>query len=404
MEPIQADVNKKKKTFFVLKQLGDILWFKNPLRISTTNEVLIFDHDRKKKVNGEFIDIYSYDLIDRLKSNKISFKVLERPFKGEHLTPDNSNRYFQDFLVLISILIKPFVLWNKAITKKDKDMIIQVNTELGVNLLSKQLIRSYALEFWSKYYCYKYLLNRLKPSRIYVVVHYAYTPLIVAANELEIDVTEIQHGTIDRFHLSYNYPSDLDKHYVPKFFECWGSYWINTPLPYSEDDIEITGFSYLERSLSAYTFEKTPKSLVVISQGAIGRNLLEFIKRNQYLFEHYLVIYKLHPSEYFNISFYNEVLEFCESKSNFRVATNEEDLYAVLASCEFTLGVYSTAMYEAIAFNCIPCFVDIPGIDSMKELIDRYSFEVLSDNTKTFDLNYKKLDLDQLKRDLFGIG
>ncbi len=52
--------------------------------------------------------------------------------------------------------------------------------------------------------------------------------LIKAANDLNIEIIELQHGTYSKYHLGYSFPNNNNnnKHtYFPTKFYVWNKYW-----------------------------------------------------------------------------------------------------------------------------------------------------------------------------------
>ena len=64
-------------------------------------------------------------------------------------------------------------------------------------------------------------------------------------------------------------------------------------------------------------------------------------------------------------------LDYLEKKHNVKVVT-DINLYKQLANSEFQAGVFSTALYEGIEFNCKTILLDLPGIEYMDSFIEKY--------------------------------
>jgi hypothetical protein len=64
-------------------------------------------------------------------------------------------------------------------------------------------------------------------------------------------------------------------------------------------------------------------------------------------------------------------LNYLEKKHNIKVVT-DINLYEQLANSEFQAGVFSTALYEGIEFNCKTILLDLPGIEYMDNFIEKY--------------------------------
>ena len=65
-----------------------------------------------------------------------------------------------------------------------------------------------------------------------------------------------------------------------------------------------------------------------------------------------------------------EVLKGLENK--IKIVKNI-NLYKQLATSEFQAGVFSTALYEGVEFNCKTILLDLPGIEYMDKFIEEYN-------------------------------
>ena len=57
-----------------------------------------------------------------------------------------------------------------------------------------------------------------------------------------------------------------------------------------------------------------------------------------------------------------------QKKYNVSIVTNV-DLYEYLAKSEYQAGVFSTALYEGVEFNCKTILLKLPGIEYMDQFI-----------------------------------
>jgi hypothetical protein len=53
------------------------------------------------------------------------------------------------------------------------------------------------------------------------------------------------------------------------------------------------------------------------------------------------------------------------------VDDNRIELYRYLAESEYLAGVFSTAIYEGLAFGCKTVIIELPGAEYMEELMDK---------------------------------
>ena len=338
-------------------------------------EVLVFTHSRSKLVENRLIDPYTHYLVKNLIKNNISFLELESPHNGKHL---REKKYYKRYLDSIFILrnIKNFFI-KTNISQKNKKILKQLSKEINEgtdNFIDiRKILISNTKKFKPTYSFYTKLLNKTKPEKIYLIVSYGRGELIRAANDLNIEIIELQHGTFSKYHLGYSFPNGNNKAYLPTKFYVWNKYWkdlINFPIP--KENIILFPFQYLETEKKKYnTLIKKENSLIVFGQGGITESIADKIISNINYFKKYNIIFKLHPNEYHMISKYKN-LAYLKNKYNITVVTNI-DLYKTLATSDYQAGVFSTVLYEGIAFNCKTILLDLPGIEYMEKFIKKYN-------------------------------
>lgn len=253
--------------------------------------------------------------------------------------------------------------------------------QFGIQIDLKPIFASILRQFKLQYPFYTKLLSKTKPKNLYVVCHYGKAPLIKAAKDLKIPITEIQHGTMSQYHLGYSYPNQPAGsllEYFPDRFLSWGPYWMDlVPLPLSRDRIEYVGFPYFRQQKKHYqTIEKQANLVLVASQTLLSTRLAQHVyeaaKKNPDL----KFIYKLHPREY-TLAETNPAIQALSELHNVSIMS-DGDLYEFMAQARYIVGVFSTAIYEAIAFGCKPILFNLPGIEYMDSLIQKYNIPVVT--------------------------
>ena len=189
------------------------------------------------------------------------------------------------------------------------------------------------------------LFKWLKPRKIFSSD--PFKPIYAAAKKLGIQTYEFQHAGIFFDYLAYSYPAKIistsniawANNYVT-FGTKWG---INNNIPASIINLGNNEFKpvLFNRPLNENYY-------LVISDDEHNNVLrpiaLELSKR----LEDSIIIYKLHPSEYNNISSYQE---YFEGLSNVIIATNEYPLFDLIKYMNLMVLVYSSAFFEAISLN-----------------------------------------------------
>jgi len=406
--PQQGKVTLKDKLLTFLPFLKNSI-LSNPLKGNYHKDILIFDHPRRTIHNKQYKDIYSYFLIDYLITNnnnnnnnntintsstsmKNTFEVIESPYLNKHYTKKENYIKYNDKILLGSYINKKLINLklkdNLSLKTNEIDKIANLQREISSNFNIEidlfNIIKVHILDFKYSYKKYDELFKKRTPKYVFVVVAYENKSMIAAAKDNGVEVIELQHGTIGKYHLGYNYPNPNDKNlkYYPNKILSFGDYWKEVAnYPINKENIIAIGFPYLEETIQSYINNKKNKNQILfISQGVIGKQLSDFAyelakrlknsKDKQK--DKYQIIYKLHPGEYSNWENNYKKLKEANNLNNFTVIDNSEiSLYELLSKSEYQIGVYSTAIYEGLTFNCKTFIIDLPGIEHMDNLVNK---------------------------------
>ena len=371
---LNMKLSRKEKAINFFRLLKQSL-INNPHSNLHQVDALVFSSSRSKLVNKILIDPYTYYLKEDLIKNNISFLEFESPYKGKHLREKKDYKRYLDSILIYRNIKNLFI--STSINKKNRTTLEMLSNEINQEITSfldvKKILISNSKKFIPTYSFYLKLLKRTNPKKIYLIVSYGRGELIKAANDLNIEIIELQHGTLSRYHLGYSFPSKSNKLYLPTKFYVWNKYWkeiMDFSIP--KEDIIIFPFKYLQTEKKNYNHkEKNKNSLIVFSQGGITENIADKIINNISYFQKYNITFKLHPNEYHMSSKYHK-LDYLEKEHNVKVVT-DIDLYKQLAASEFQAGVFSTVLYEGIEFNCKTILLDLPGIEYMDKFIEKYN-------------------------------
>lgn len=338
-------------------------------------DILIFRHPRKVLVNDQYIDIYTKYIEDEMKLSNRSYESIDFPDNLIHRTKydesvSNIESVSLAFDYLYGILQKKFFI-SKKLTNSDLQYIKQLNEvinedfDININLLDI-VVRSIAKFKYRKRY-FTRILRKKNPSIIYLVVHYSRHELIAAANEMGIKVIEIQHGIITPFHIGYSYSTNFKIPYFPDSMVLYGSIWseiVDIPLP--TNNLFLRKFDYLyEQKKNLMSIEKE-NTITIISQGTIFRELFEFSITLAKLMENYKIYYKLHPGE---IVIWNNHKSKYELPKNLVVVSTDFTIYELFSISKYVIGVYSTAVYEALYFECKILILNLSGYKYLEDLL-----------------------------------
>ena len=173
------------------------------------------------------------------------------------------------------------------------------------------------------------------------------------AKELGIKVAEIQHGITSN--IAYSYPAEIRnsiayREYLPDYILTFGEYWhtlmsnlcIKIPL----------GHPHMDHILKMNTDDNfifdTRKEILFISQPSIFENLSKIAINLSMLVDsnEYRIIYRLHPKE-------SNIDEIANKFNSCKVEISDAkiDIYTAFKRSHSVVGVYSMALFEALAFK-----------------------------------------------------
>ena len=371
---LQRGLNKFDK-FKSLYSLAKNSLIKNPLSNLKKVDKLIVTHPRSKKVDGEFIDIYTHYFIDNLLNNNEEFIEYEEHYNGKHIREDKFYKRYLDYINLMRNVKNRFV--SIKLNNAQTEILNNLEEEIGEFINIREILLKRVKNFSISYPIYKKILQKTSPKEIYVVVSYGRSELIKAAKDLGIKVIEFQHGTYSKYHLGYSYPNYQDNlDYFPNEFWVWSEYWKNLiDFPIKKENIKVFPFKYLELEKKKYSLQKIKNQMLVLCQGGLTDGIAKKILDNLERFKQYKLIFKLHPEEYGKSYLYKNLMQL---KLQLDVEIVEDiDLYQLLAESEYQAGVFSTALYEGIEFKCKTILFNLSGIEYMDKFIEMYKVEVI---------------------------
>ena len=413
----------------------------NPLSGSENVDVLIFDHPRKVIFEDEYQDIYSYFLKDTLNQYGKRFETIESPYLNHHFRNNENIKEnhvrFNDRILLGSFIHKTRNRGKLPFTDDEKQLINAVKYELEtafkIEIDLFRIMEDHILNFQYDYEKYIELLKRKTPKVVFLVVAYENKALVAACKKMNIEIIELQHGTISPYHLGYSYPENTmkfndeikDIEYFPDKILSFGDYWKNAcPFPIDSENIISMGFPYFEENSKTYmeiSEEKNnepiaQKQILFISQGVIGKYLSKLayetasnIKENNENNENnnsqnFKFIYKLHPGEYGTWKEnYDYLTKAVNEFDNFTVIDKSEPpLYELFAKSHYQIGAFSTAIYEGLAFNCKTFIIDVPGVEYLDDLIEKDIVKKVKSSEELINyINNENISIQEYDKDYF---
>ena len=354
-------------------------FIKTPFLAREKSEILIFNHPRKVLKENQYIDIYTQYYIEQL--DKLGYngkyKILEKPYLGTHYGKKRSDVYYLDDLRLYSYFKRFFGFGKAKLTREESDIADKITNqifdEFGVKIDVKSLFEKNISRFKINFQYFDKLLAKNSTKLIFIVVSYSYMELISAAKKRNIETVEIQHGVITPYSVAYNFPGySSGIEYFPDSMLMFGDFWRNgVDFPISKDSLIIGGFPFLDDQLEKYSqYKKRPNTILFVSQGTIGKKLFAIALEVAKKMPEYTIIFKLHPGE---LGIWKQ--NYLESSTatlpdNLQVVDKKEiSLYSLFAICDKVVGVYSTALYEALTFGNKCILMNLPGVEYMDKLI-----------------------------------
>lgn len=344
---------------------------------------LVLEHSRSRQAGGAVIDIYSYHFVrDAEAAAPGSTLVLARTETGRIEKRDGLCRAQVDVIErlraaagrALRFLVPVRYLPHQAIDDLCA-MLDEAQRADGRRQL-QDIMRRGVIEYAVSRFLYSLLFGVFRNARELVVVD-AYATgagLIAAAKQRRMRVRELQHGVLGRYHLGYSYPSGCSRQHLPDELLVWSTFWQRELEGVWPAGVNVHGYRYLEDLRAGYADEvREPRSMVVISQGAISKSLADLVWANRDVLSGFRIHYKLHPSEY-DTWRENASLVRLSGLANVEVVAGG-DLYALFARCELQLGVFSTALHEGAAFGCRTVLAPLPGIEYMKNFGPAISFD-----------------------------
>ena len=346
-------------------------------------ELLVFNHPRHALVEGAWICPYSEPLLQGLGRSRW---VVETPQMGRHYHPNatQSVKYLDWEKFKANLRFGLGHTWRGGLlTHAEKRELWgwseQLRRQLGGGPDPQEVLRLARKAVWylvSLGELYERLLDRVQPRVVLQVVHYSYRNLVMTplARARGIPVVELQHGFMGPTHLAYNVAPGRRPERFPDHLLLFGRWWrdITPGLPLAEAALPAIGYAHLEAQRARHARRSAPGPAVVlfISQGAVGKELSQVAAALAEALpaDRYRIVYKLHPGE---LATWRKRYPWL-TRAPLEVRDQAgDDLYGLFAGAHVQVGVYSTALFEGLAFGLPTYIVTLPGHEDMDALVAR---------------------------------
>lgn len=229
---------------------------------------------------------------------------------------------------------------------------------------------------------YNYILKKSKPKVILIVgVHFENAVLCAVAKSKNIPVIVLQHGYITKTEPVYNSKKRMSISAYPDYIFVFGKLEKERGrflLPSSR--VLPVGYPEMDEYIKNVKYTKTEtKTKIILIMSCVDEKLLKFTNElaNKIDGTKYKIIFKLHPTEYGN---WKNVYGGYLIHPNIEVAGNKNKIvYDYFMQAEWVIGMQSTSLYEATAFNVKIAILDSPYRKDYDELFEMGRANLISD-------------------------
>lgn len=320
--------------------------------------------------DGTWWEQYCDPLHDRLEYDYVH---VERPKGVRHIRPAQTDRlYYLDLLEDAGALRQRLGRAGYSLSGTEERKLAAVEraieAEFGEHVDVQSLVEQSLTERRVFKPLYEWLLDHVDPSVVVLLISPNKLPFVEACADRGIPTVELQHGITSPYHYAYSFPEGQQKETFPDYFFTFGSFWpeqCHLPLP--DDRIRTVGLENIDRGRREYADVTERDQVVFVSQQTIGTPLSRAaVAVSEATEVDYDVVYKPTWAEYG--SWESSYPWLAESDVTV-YDDHETQLYELFAESCAQVGVYSTAVYEGLAFGLDTYLLDLPGIHHMENLL-----------------------------------
>ncbi|WP_164126618.1 hypothetical protein [Sphingobacterium luzhongxinii] len=343
----------------LISRLFESFTKRNIFLICSKPDVFIFESGRKYLVDNNYVDMYSYFIAQKHLSNNETVISIETNYNNDSIYNKSCKSFNNDSIKILSRLFSLFFFIQ--LSSRDLELIKKLEEDL-INILGFpvklfDLIKKNIKKFVGEKRSYELLLRIYSPKVIYYVNYLEYPALIEVAKRKGIKTIELQHGLIIKEALFYHFPNVNNNklRYFSDEFYCWKDFKFNSGLlPLSKNQIILNDYNHLKYMKEKYSeIKKNDKAILIASQPFKSLKILTFILHNAPKMQDFVFYYKVHPMES-NTFFLSEESRRLQELDNVIIYDNNVSAYELLSMSSYTLGIYSTLLFEAHYFGSIP--------------------------------------------------
>jgi hypothetical protein len=336
----------------------------------------------RRDANG--LDPFSGFIVDSLKAHGHQPLILGmgpedagsgRP-QVETLEQEFTARYRRQALLLVAPTLR------KSHREKYARVIAHIEGELsgaaaGLGLSVTEITGPYRhfprwllVQFAAQRMGWKKFFITAKVRKVFIVNAWKRS-LIAGAQAAGVTVVEAQHGAISGIHPYLSWAGQTEVAYQPDEYLEWGQYWGDVADLPAATKRKIIGAPDFITDALARTAElaKTgdahqPKTVLIASQAHATKAITEFLLRAAAANPDFVFTLKQHPQE--------APADFgSDAPANLLLADPADNTLDLMARSEFVLGVYTTALFEALTLGCKVGVLGFSGWQHIRGLVER---------------------------------
>lgn len=355
---LTGEPRKKKKLAMIYVIFRSFLFL---LNLKKGEDFLVVQHPRQQKLNGSPVDLYTDRIVRDLKKVGLSVSVMTRYTHHSALFKETSRANLAALEATSRIASRLFYFFvpMSALPKA----LEKCNSELGFQFFETRKVRSQVLYFLLLRKLYLIILKWKRPQNVMLVVSAGHESLISACSKLSIPTFEVQHGSPGLGKLNYDYSNGCSKTYFPDVFLAHGrGFGLEEILPACE--IIYIGCPFLDGGTSKPTKAKKDFDFLFMSQPFVDEIIISHARLENNRGK--CIGIRIHPN-YVDID--NRFREI-EAEGVKLIMAKSETLYESFSRTRNVVGCFSTALFEATAFDVGIWIIRSEHAESMSQLIE----------------------------------
>ena len=305
---------------------------------------------RRQYINGSYWDVLVDPLSDELCLSNYTIESYSQINSCSKNPVRTSSILNQDILKLgfgVMKLIREYEPLNDDQKSHLHNINQEFSKEFSVNVNITERVRTELIRRHFRKPIIDKLLDWVHPSALLIRYNPSKSTWIESAQERDIPVVEIQHGTdgVNKTEISYPFAIDGELTFPDVYFS-WGQRWKQMP-DFPIKDVRAVGWPFLSKMKKLFNPETQPsESILFISQPTSADRLIPLAKS---VAEDYSgdVIYRLHPNT--QNSWQKTYPRLVNS--DLIVDDGTKSLYEQFSKSEIQIGTTSTALFEGLYFG-----------------------------------------------------